>query len=115
MALLPPPPLRAPRSCVLLLALSSMAANIFLGLRFRSVFSLEAHSCKRMGFNLYITLHESPNLYQHAKFLRLKHSMALLPPPPARTPLSSAELRINASFVYVHTLLADEEEASILL
>ena len=35
----------------------------------------------------------------HAINLRLEQSMALLPPPPPRVPLSSAELRIVASFV----------------
>ena len=35
----------------------------------------------------------------HAGTLRLEESMALLPPPPSRAPLSSSELRIVASFV----------------
>ena len=34
----------------------------------------------------------------HARFLRLEESMALLPPPPSRAPLSSSELHIVASF-----------------
>ena len=33
----------------------------------------------------------------HARFLRLEESMALLPPPPSRAPLSSSELHIVAS------------------
>ena len=35
----------------------------------------------------------------HARTLRLMQSMALLPPPPPRVPLSSSELHIVASFV----------------
>ena len=34
----------------------------------------------------------------HARTLRLEQSMALLPPPPPRAPLSSAELLLVASF-----------------
>ena len=33
----------------------------------------------------------------HARFLRLEESMALLPPPPSRAPLSCSELHIVAS------------------
>ena len=33
----------------------------------------------------------------HARFLRLEESMALLPPPPSRAPLSSSELHVVTS------------------
>ena len=33
----------------------------------------------------------------HARFLRLGESMALLPPPPSRAPLSSSELHVVTS------------------
>ena len=36
---------------------------------------------------------------RHSRTLRLEQFMALLPPPPPRVPLSSAELHIVASFV----------------
>ena len=44
----------------------------------------------------------------HARTLRLEQSMALLPPPPPRVPLSSSELHIVASFVQYdrHTYLS---------
>ena len=46
-----------------------------------------------------IALQRSLALAIHARTLRLEQSMALLPPPPSRAPLSSSELRNLASFV----------------
>ena len=37
----------------------------------------------------------------HARFLRLEESMALLPPPLPRAPLSSTELHIVSQFIYM--------------
>ena len=46
-----------------------------------------------------IALQRSLALAIHARTLRIEQSMALLPPPPSRAPLSSSELRNLASFV----------------
>ena len=46
-----------------------------------------------------IALQRSPAHAIHAKTIRLEQSMALLPSPPPRLPLSSSELHVVASFV----------------
>ena len=55
--------------------------------------------CTRFRERVSIALRWSLAHAIHARTLRLEQSMALLPPPPPRAPLSSSELHLIAGFV----------------
>ena len=53
--------------------------------------------CTWFRQRMYIALERSLAHSIHARFLRLEESMALLPPPPSRAPLSSSDLHVVTS------------------